>query len=106
MRIANRRARLSYGMFGPLLFVPEKGHQYTSAVFDLPEREPIWTANCEVGRWLPPCVRVDNQIGIMSDHDYLALVLDFEEQAYEIIEDRPTPVKAPAQQTIQRSVAV
>jgi len=36
----------------------------------------------------------------VSDHDYLALVLDFEEQAYEIIEDRPTPVKAPAQQTI------
>jgi len=74
-------------MFGPPLFVPEKGHQYTSAVF-------------EVGRSLPPYVRVNNQIGIVSDHDYLALVLDFEEQAYEIIEDRPTPVKAPAQQTI------
>src|SRR5438552_17455137 len=38
MRIANRRVRLSSGMFGPPLFVPERGHQYTSAVFGLPER--------------------------------------------------------------------
>ena len=37
MRIANRRVRLSSGMFGPPLFVPERGHQYTSAVFGLPE---------------------------------------------------------------------
>src|ERR1700738_2201838 len=38
MRIANRRVRLSSGMFGPPLFVPERGHQYTSAVFGLSER--------------------------------------------------------------------
>src|SRR5215831_12821236 len=54
MRIANRRVRLSSGMFEPPLFVPEKGHQYTSAIFDLAEQEPIWTGNCEVGRSFPP----------------------------------------------------
>src|SRR6516164_2287498 len=39
MRIANRRVRLSSGMFGPPLFVPESGHQYTSAASGLPESE-------------------------------------------------------------------
>ena len=32
-------------------------------------------------------VRVDNQIGIVGDYDYLALVLSFKEQAHELIED-------------------
>src|SRR5215831_1038409 len=31
MRIADRRVRLSSGMFGPPLFVPDRGHQFTSA---------------------------------------------------------------------------
>src|ERR1700730_475916 len=38
MRIANRRVRLSSGMFGPPLFVPERGHQYASTVLRFPER--------------------------------------------------------------------
>src|SRR5580704_10343360 len=33
-------------------------------------------------------VRVNNQVGIVRDHDHLALVFGFEEQAHELIEDR------------------
>src|SRR3984893_3611304 len=43
MRIANRRVRLSSGMFGPPLFVPDRGHQYTSTGFPAPNGEPTWT---------------------------------------------------------------
>jgi hypothetical protein len=45
MRIANRRVRLSSGMFGSPLFVPERGHQYPSAVSISLNGEPIWTGN-------------------------------------------------------------
>src|SRR6516165_10230156 len=37
MRIASRRVRLSSGILGPPLFMPERGYQNTSAVFGLPE---------------------------------------------------------------------
>src|ERR1700730_13064730 len=55
MRIANRRVRLSSGMFGPPLFVPDRGHQYTSAGFpaSLTGSRP-GLENCDVGGSIQP----------------------------------------------------
>jgi hypothetical protein len=50
----------------------------------------------QLARWMRPYlrnddligVRVNNQIGVVRDHNYLTFVLGFPEQAHELIEDR------------------